>query len=270
MKNEMNFECKVENKSDIIRELTIKVKPETIKTYVEKQLSLFQKKAKIPGFRQGKVPLSIIKQRFLHDAKSEAVSEIIQDTYFEAIAKEKIMAVGNPKITPKSGLTLNDGEELEYVASVEVLPEIKFPDFKKIKVKKPNDKITDEQVNKSLEELQRTYAEIVSDEKNKGPVKDGDLIELSFKGSIDGKSNPSLNAEHRMLKVGSGQYIDGFEKNILGMKKGETKKFTIRFPKDYAYKEYADKEAEFEVTVHDFKKENLPELNDDFAKKLNL
>ncbi len=267
MNTNIQYKCKVENKSPISRELTISIEPESIKEYVEKQFSKIQKKVKLKGFRPGKVPMSMIRTQFVGDAKSDAFSAIVQDSYVKALVDNKINAIGNPKIEAKSGATLNDGEALTYVATVEIYPEIKIGDYSKVKVTKPSIELEKDEVQKTIKNLQQSHAEISTDELKVGPVKDEDFIELSFSGTIDGKSDPSLNGEHRMLKVGAGQYLDGFEKNILGMKKDETKTFKMTFPKDYHSTEYANKEVEFTVTIHEFKQEKLPELNDDFAKQ---
>ena len=136
MQNTLNFECKVENKSAIQRLLTITVTPESIQAYIEKQLVAVQKKAKIKGFRPGKVPLAIVKQQYMSDVKSDVFSKVIQDSYVKALTDNKINAIGNPKIEPKSGTTMEAGENLVYTAMVEVLPDFKLSDLSKIKVTK--------------------------------------------------------------------------------------------------------------------------------------
>ncbi|MBI2604574.1 MAG: trigger factor [Deltaproteobacteria bacterium] len=254
----LNFDCKVENKSAIVRELTISVKPDSIQAYIEKQFETLQKTAKIKGFRPGKVPLPILKKHYLGEVKSDVFSKVVQDSYSRAIEENKINPIGNPKIEAKSGAGLTEGEALTFIASVEILPEIKVADLSKIKVARPSSDVRDEDVKNAIENLRRAQAEIAPDEGREGPLKDGDLVQLTYSGTIEGKADESLKGANRLLKVGAGQYVDGFEKNILGMKKGETRKFTVT---------HAGKNAEFEVTLHEFKKENLPELNDELAQR---
>lgn len=254
----LNFDCKVENKSAIVRELTISVKPDSIQAYIEKQFETLQKTAKIKGFRPGKVPLPILKKHYLGEVKSDVFSKVVQDSYIRAIEENKINPIGNPKIEAKSGAGLTEGEALTFIASVEILPEIKVADLSKIKVARPSSDVRDEDVKNAIENLRRAQAEIAPDEGREGPLKDGDLVQLTYSGTIEGKADESLKGANRLLKVGAGQYVDGFEKNILGMKKGETRKFTVT---------HAGKNAEFEVTLHEFKKENLPELNDELAQR---
>src|SRR4051794_27089771 len=119
----LNYESKVETKSPIQREITISVKPDSVQGYIEEQFASLQKKAKIKGFRQGKVPLSILKQHYMQDVKADAYSKIIQESYTKALQDNKINAIGTPEIETKSGFDLKEGEALTFVAKVEVLPE---------------------------------------------------------------------------------------------------------------------------------------------------
>ncbi len=267
MQNTLNFECKVENKSAIQRLLTITVTPESIQAYIEKQLVAVQKKAKIKGFRPGKVPLAIVKQQYMSDVKSDVFSKVIQDSYVKALTDNKINAIGNPKIEPKSGTTMEAGENLVYTAMVEVLPDFKLSDLSKIKVTKASSEIKSDEIKAAIENLRKSQADIGPNESYNGPAKDGDLAEITFSGTLEGKSPEHLNGKNRMLKLGAGNYMDDFEKNVLGMKKGETKNFDVGFPKDFQSKELAGKSVAFEVTLHEFKKEELPELDDEFAKR---
>ena len=262
----MQIETKLESKSPILKEITITVKPETIRDYIEKQFTDLQKKAALKGFRKGKVPMTILKQQFMGDVKSDVFSKVIQDSYSKALDEHNINPVGYPKIEPKSGMNMDDGENLTFVAKVEIYPEIKVSEISKLKVSKPSTEIKKDEIEKTVEQLRKSYADVEPTD-YAGPAKDGDMLELSFEGTINGKSHEALIGKNRMLKMGAGQYMDGFENGILGMKKGESKTIEVEFPKDFQDKEFAGNKAVFQVTVHEFKKETLPELNDEFAKK---
>jgi trigger factor len=266
----MNYECKVETKSDISRELTISVKPEVIQNYVEKQFEALQKKAKIKGFRQGKVPMAILKREYHGDVKADAVTKIIQDCYSLAIEENKIRTVGSPQITPKSGWDLRDGEAFVFVAKVEVFPTVSVKDLSKISVKRESAEVNDDDVQKSLNGLIDSHAEVEPDESRTSPAKDGDFVVITFKGALDGAHKDELFGENRLVEIGKRSYMEDFERQLIGMSKGSTKEFDVTFPKDFNDKLYAEKTVHFQVTLHEFKKQVKPELNDEFAKRFKL
>lgn len=266
----MNYECKVETKSSIRRQLTISIKPDTIKGFIEQQLSSLQKTAKLPGFRQGKVPLHMIKQYYMEDVKSKVFSNVIRETYIKALEDNKIEPVGMPEIQPTKGADLNEGEDLEFTAMVEIFPEVKVKDLNKLTVARPMSDVTDEDIEASLNNLRENNAEMIVDAGNQGPAKEGDYLELTFKGTVEGKTRDNLKGDNRLVQIGGGQYMKEFEHALVGMKKGESKSFPVKFPAEFGEPSLAGKEVQFDVTVHEFKKKQLPELNDDFAKRFKM
>lgn len=266
----MNYECKVENKSDISRELTISVKPDSIKQYIEKQFEVLQKRAKIKGFRQGKVPMAILRKEFFNDVKADAVSKLIQDCYSLAVEQNNIKAVGNPQIVPKSGWELKDGESFVFTANVEIFPEIKLNDLKKISLSRTSAEVTDEDIEKSIESLRQSHAEVVPDEDRTSAAKNEDYVVITFAGTLGGESKDELKGENRLVQIGKRSYMEDFETQLIGMKKGETKEFDVTFPADFTDKLYAQKTVHFTVTLHEFKKQVLPEIDDEFAKRFKL
>lgn len=266
----LNYECKVESKSPIRRELTISVKPESIQEMMDEQFKRVQKTAKMKGFREGKVPLNLVKQYYGEDVKSNVFSRAIRESYVKALEDNKIMAVGSPEIEPKSGADLNGSEALTFVASIEIFPEIVVKDLGKIKIERPSPDVTDADIEKSILNLRESHSEVVPDETNEGPARDGDHVEVSFKGTIDGKELDSLKGDNRLVHLGSKQYMEDFENALIGMKKGGTKDFTLTFPVDFSDSELSGKVANFNVTIHEFKKKQLPELDDEFAKRFKM
>lgn len=265
-----NYECKVESKSPIRRELTITVKPEAIQETMDKQLKQVQKKAKLKGFREGKVPLSLVKQYFGEDVKSDVFSKVIRETYIRALEDNKIFAVGTPEIEAKSGMEMKEGESLTFVAKIEVFPEIKLADLSKVKVERASGEVTDEDIEKSIENLRSTHAEIVPNAEYKGPARQGDFADISFKGTLNGQELDSLKGENRLVEIGAKQYMEEFEHALIGLSSGQSKDFDLEFPKDFSDENLAGKTVKFNVVVHEFKKKQLPELDDEFAKRFKI
>lgn len=263
----LNYECKVENKGSITRELTISVKPDSIREYMDKQLNALQKTAKIKGFRQGKVPLPILKKYFLSDVKSDVFSKVVRDSYTQALEENKIYAVGMPEIEAKSGTELNDNEPLTFTAKVEIFPEVELKDISKVKAVRLSTEVKDAEVDKAVMNLRESHAETVPNEAYSGPAKTEDILEISFKGTVGGEALDSLQGENRQIQLGSKQFMEEFENALIGVKKGDTKTFEVPFPADFSEPKLAGKTVEFTVTVHEFKSRKLPEFDDDFAKR---
>lgn len=266
----LNYECKVETKSPIRRALTISVKPESIKEYMDEQYANLQKTAKIKGFRAGKVPMTLIKQYYAQDVKENVFSKVVRESYTRALYDNKISAVGMPEIEAQSGAELKEGEPLTFVATIEVFPDIKITDLSKIKVERPSGEVTDEDIEKSIQNLRESHGEMVPNESYSGPAKAGDFMDITFKGTVDGESLESLQGENRLIELGAKHYMEEFENALIGMKKGENKDFAVSFPAEFSEPKLAGKNAQFNVTVHEFKKRELPNLDDEFAKRFKM
>ncbi|MGE4233858.1 MAG: trigger factor [Bacteriovoracia bacterium] len=266
----LNFECNVENKSSIRKQLNIKIQPDSIKAYIEKQYASLQKTVKLKGFRQGKVPLNIIKQYYGADVKNDVFSKIVRDSYIRALEDNKLYAVGLPQIETKSGSDLADGAALEFSATIEIFPEIKLGDMSKINVKRESEKLTDKEFDEQLERIRQSRAQVLPDESNSGPVKVGSIVTVSFSGEVDEKPLENLKSENRVVEVGNKQFMQEFEDALIGMKTGDSKTFDLPFAKEFGDKTLAGKTAKMTVQVHEFKKREVPELNDEFAKQLQF
>lgn len=266
----MNFQCKIASKGPIRRELTITVLPEVIREEIERGLATRQKSAKLNGFRVGKVPIGMVRKHFLQDVKSDVFSKLVRESYLKALDDNKLTAVGSPQIQAKSGAELKEGEDLVFTAEVEIFPEIELKDLGKIKVKRPSDEVSEKDIQERIDSLRENQAEIVPDEVAAGPAKQGDHAEISFRGTVDGKELDVLTAQNRMIHIGGRTFMEDFESGVVGMKKGETKEIKVSFPADFSEKNLAGNTAIFEVTLHEFKKKVVPELDDDFAKRFKL
>jgi trigger factor len=277
MNSTQQLSVQVEKKSNVLRQLTIRVPASVVKVHLDRGLMEVQKTAKLKGFRPGHVPLPVIRQFYGDDVRHQVFHNLIDESFQEAIRGQKLRAVGRPNIeTPdhKTGTgehdhTIEEGKDLTFVATVEVLPEIEVKGYTGIALTRESAKITDEDVSKVVDNLRGSQAQLtpIADEKHK--VRKGDSVDIKFQGGVhkDGKvvERDGMSG-NRLLEVGSDTLIPGFEDQLVGMKKGESKTFDIDFPKDFFEKELAGAPAQFTVDVLEIKEKKLPELNDEFAK----
>ncbi|RRJ84905.1 trigger factor [Aestuariirhabdus litorea] len=259
------MQVSVEATSGLERRLTITVPAERIDSEVNKRLQETARKARIDGFRPGKVPMSVIKRRFGPSARQEVVGEVIQSTFFEAVQKESLNPAGMPSVEPKA---VKDGEDFEYVATFEVYPEIALGDFSAISIEKPVAEVTEADVDEMLETL-RGQNKSFTEEVERG-AQEGDQLKLGFVGKIDGEVFEGGSAESTDLILGSGRMIPGFEEGLEGVKAGEERTIDVTFPENYQAEELAGKLAQFTCTVSKVIAPVLPELNDEFFAKFGV
>ncbi|WP_070887478.1 trigger factor [Pseudomonas sp. D1-3] len=252
------MQVSVESTSALERRMSITVPAERIETQVNKRLQQTAQKAKIPGFRPGKVPMSVIRQRFEADARQEAVGDVIQSSFYEAVAEQKLAPAGQPSVEPK---VLEKGKDLEFVATFEVFPEIKVSGLEGIAIERQQAEVADSDVDNMLDILrkQNTRFEAV----DRAAEKD-DQLNIDFVGKIDGEAFAGGSATGTQLVLGSGRMIPGFEDALIGAKAGEERVINPTFPEDYQNLDLAGKTAEFTVKVNSVSAPQLPELNDEF------
>ncbi|TXH92771.1 MAG: trigger factor [Pseudomonas sp.] len=252
------MQVSVESTSALERRMTIGVPAERIETEVTKRLQQTARRAKVPGFRPGKVPMNVIRQRYEETARQEALGDLIQATFYEAIVEQKLNPAGAPAVEPK---VFEKGKDLEYVATFEVFPEIQLTGFDSITVERLQAEVSDADLDNMLEILrkQNTRFEVVE-----RAAENGDQLNIDFVGKIDGEAFAGGSAKGTPLVLGSGRMIPGFEEALVGAKAGEERVISPTFPADYQNLELAGKTAEFTVTVNSVSAPQLPELNDDF------
>jgi trigger factor len=256
------------------RNLAVVIPASDLNERLDVRLNELKDKANIKGFRPGKVPMTHLKKVYGRSAMSEVMSDAINTTVGKALEDRSERAATQPKIDlPEDQQTINqvlDGQsDLSFDVSYEVLPPVALMDLKSIKLEKPVVEIDEADVDKEVQRVfsqQRGY----EDKGDEGVVENGDRLGLAFKGTIDGTAFPGGTADHSHLTVGSGEFIPGFEEQLVGMKKGETRTIQVTFPKDYAQEDLAGKKADFEVTILHVDGPKAGELNDDFAKTLGL
>ncbi|MBB5322396.1 trigger factor [Marinobacter oulmenensis] len=258
------MQVSVETTSNIERRMTIGVPAQEIDQAVQKRLQETARTVRMNGFRPGKVPMSVVKRRFGDSVRQEVVGEAMRDNYIKALQEQDINPAGYPQLEPK---VVEEGKDLEFTATFEVLPDIELGDLSKVTVEKPVTEVTDKDIDKMIDNLRRqqaTMKEVKRKSKNK------DIVTLDFKGFIDGEEFEGGSAEEHRLTLGSGQMIPGFEKAIVGGKTGEEFEIEVTFPEDYHNEELAGKPAKFEIKIHKVEEPQLPELNAEFFEQFGI
>ncbi|GAB3482461.1 trigger factor [Azotobacter salinestris] len=252
------MQVSVESTSALERRLTIGVPAERIETEVSKRLQQTARRAKIPGFRPGKVPMSVIRQRYEESARQEALGDLIQASFYEAVVEQKLKPAGAPSVEPK---VFEKGRDLEYVATFEVYPEFEVVGLEDIAVERLQAEVAESDVDNMLEILRKQNTRYTQVERE---AQDGDQLNIDFVGKIDGEAFAGGSAKGTLLVLGSGRMIEGFEAGLVGAKAGEERVLSLTFPADYQNLDLAGKAAEFTVTVNSVSEAELPELNADF------
>ncbi|MCY1516910.1 Trigger factor [compost metagenome] len=252
------MQVSVENTSALERRMTVGVPAERIETEVNKRLQQTARRAKIPGFRPGKVPMNVIRQRYEGAARQEALSDLIQETFYEAVVEQKLNPAGAPSVEPK---VFEKGKDLEYIATFEVFPEFQVAGFESVAVERLQADVKDADVDNMLEILRKQNTRF---EKVEREAKNDDQLNIDFVGKVDGEAFAGGSAKGTALVLGSGRMIPGFEEGLVGAKAGEERVLELTFPADYQNLDLAGKAAEFTVTVNSVSEAKLPELNDDF------
>ena len=257
------MKCKVEkteNANEVKLELTIEAQKfdEAIQKVYFKSAKYFN----IPGFRKGKAPMNIVekyygKEIFYEDAFNEVVPEELET----ALKENKIEAVSRPDIDVKQ---IEKGKDLIFTAVFQTKPEAELGKYKGIEIPKIEYTVSDEDINHELSHMQEHNSRLISIDDR--PVEKGDITVIDFEGFVDGKAFEGGKAEGHELEIGSNTFIPGFEDQIIGMKIDEERDIKVKFPDEYFSKDLAGKDATFKVKLHEIKKKELPELNDDFAK----
>jgi len=258
------MQVSIETTSGLERKMTIGVPAERIENEVTDRLEKASKNVKLDGFRKGKVPLSVIKQRYGRGIRDEVIGDVVRTCFVEAVTQEKITPAGQPALEPTKD---EPGEDFEFVATFEVLPEVKLADFAKVKVAKPVAEVKDEDVQDMLEALRKQQADWETVER---AVVEGDEVVIDYVGVRDGEEFEGGSAEDFPLEVGSGKAVPGFEESIVGMSTGDEKVVPVKFPQDYHAEEMRGADVEFTIKLKEVKQAVLPELNDEFFKAYGL
>lgn len=263
-------QTQIEKVSNIARKLIITVPAEKVSQHFQQGLASIQKTAKIKGFRPGHVPLSVVKQFYGDDLKHKVFHSVVDQSYQDAVEKHQLRPVSRPKIENVNGKghSLEEGQDLTFSATFEIFPEFEVKSYTGLSLTRGNTEITDKDVQVIVDNLRSAHAEMVPVEEDRA-VRKGDFVDFSFKGGIVTDSGVEDRADmsgQRVMEVGSGELIPGFEDELIGLKRSEDKTFRIRFPKEYNEPTLAGAEAEFYAKIHEIKLKKLPEVTDEWAK----
>jgi trigger factor len=225
-------------------------------------------KVEIKGFRKGKAPRKVFENKYGVEALyNEAIQYVLQDTYYNAVVDNNIDVVAQPKIDLDPNL-ITRGEDFTYGVTVAVKPDVKLGEYKNLKVTVEPTEVTEEEINKEIERSLDKNAEMIV--KEDGTLEEGNTAVFDFSGSVDGEKFEGGTAENYELEIGSGQFIPGFEDQMIGMKAEEEKDVVVTFPENYQQESLAGKEAVFAVKLHEIKERQVPELSEEFVKDLDI
>ena len=258
------MQVSVETTEGLERKLTIAIPGDRVDTAVNARLQEAAQTIRLNGFRQGKVPLRVVKNKFGKGVRQEVVGELMNQTYFEAIAQESLKPAGQPRIEPTS---MDEGKDVEFVAVFEVYPEIELPDFAAIKAERLVAEVSDDDIDEMIETLRKQRQTWVPVER---AAADGDMVNIDYVGKKEGEEFQGGKAAGQNLVLGSERMIPGFEDGVIGKSAGEDFTLQLKFPDDYHSEELAGAEVEFELTLNTVSEQNLPEVNEDFFKSFGV
>ncbi len=246
------------------KELLIEVPADIVQQEIDRASQAIKKTARLPGFRPGKTPVPIIKSRFSREIKDEVLNKLLPRYYEEALEQHRLRPVSPPVM---DDITVKEGEPLRFKASFEVKPPIKVENYKELKGTRPEVKVTPEEVETALRSLQERGAQLVTVE-GRG-VQSGDWVMLDVEEQFDPSTlGGSHREENALIEVGSNRTFEGFSQQLMGMKRGEEKSFTIDYPPDLPQKKLAGKKVHYKVKLKEIKIRELPPLDDEFARDL--
>ena len=258
--------CKLE-KTENANEVKFEITVEATK-FEDAMKKVYFKSAKyfnIPGFRKGKAPMQIVEKYYGPEIFYEdAFNEVAQEALEEAVEENKLDVVSRPEVDVKQ---MEKGKDLIFTVVMQTKPEAEVSKYKGIEIKKVEYNVTDEDVEHELHHMQEHNSRLISVDDR--AVESGDTTTIDFEGSVDGVPFEGGKAENYDLEIGSNTFIPGFEDQIIGMKIDEEKDVKVKFPEEYFSKELAGKDAVFKVKLHEIKKKELPELDDEFAKDVS-
>jgi trigger factor len=258
------MQVSVEHKGNLGRRMTVAVPAEQFEQALASRFQRLSKQVKVPGFRPGKIPMKVIEARYGGRVLDEVAGELIQNTFREAIGQEGLKPVAGPHIHPKS---IERGKELAYTAEFEVYPDIPKVDLAGHAIERPGCSITDEDVERSVQNLREQRTEWHAVERE---ARLGDRMKIDFEGKVDGEPFEGGQAQDFALVLGAGSLIPGFEEGLVGAKAGETRTLDLEFPATYLNEALAGKRAKFEIKAHETAEPVLPEVNEDFAHQFGI
>lgn len=258
------MQVSVETTSQIARRVTVQVPAAEVDQAVAARLQDTAKNVRLNGFRQGRVPMAVVKQRYGREVRNEVVGELMRQHYVKAITEQSLNPAGYPSIEP----TVNEsGKDLEFVATLEVYPDVELASIEGSEIERPVAKVDDADIEQMIETLRKQNASWEAVER---AAADGDQVKIDFKGYIGDEPFEGGEAEGHELVLGSNSFIPGFEDQLVGAKAGDDTEIKVTFPEDYQAEHLAGKEATFKVKVHQVNAQQLPEVDAEFIKQFGV
>src|SRR5271154_3178858 len=245
------------------RELDLEIPAEEVTKKIESVAKEFARVARVPGFRPGKAPVSLIRRRFAEDIKGEVLQSLVPERVEKAVTEQKLTPVSQPHVEK---LDFTEGQPLKFRAVFEVLPEFELGSYKDLELEMPALDITDDDVAKTLEEMRERAAAFAPVEGR--PAENGDFVQLKLTGTPEGGGDP-IQADSVLCHLGAEETMEPFNENLRGANTGDHKNFDVAYPADYPDAKLAGKTYHYSVDVLGIKTKQLPELNDEFAKDVS-
>ena len=252
-----------EAKDACVREVEVEIPAEVVARETDSVVEKYRKAVRLPGFRKGKAPATIIRQRFEGEVKGEVVETLVPRYFQQEVARQKLEPVSQPRI---SDLKLEPGEPLRFKASFEVLPEIELSGYDKLRADIEDVKVSDEEVEQAVEHLRQQQATFTAVEDR--ALADGDFAQVSFRGAPKEGGGQPANVDNILVEIGGTNTVAEFSENLRGARAGEERSFDVHYPTDFSDTRLAGKTTSYTVNIQGVKQKSVPELNDDFAKEL--
>ncbi|MBI5197183.1 MAG: trigger factor, partial [Nitrospirae bacterium] len=261
-KREVFMKVEVEKRSETVRAFHIEVPSDVVSKEFEGVLSDTQRRAKVPGFRPGRVPRNVIEQKYGKDIESDVIQKLIPDFYMKAVKESGLTPVEMPQIEK---MDLKKGAPLTFTAVVEVKPDLGKLEWEGLELSEETSDVTEEEISQTLKHLQDRFSQLEAYPEDH-PVEKDDFVQMDYEGfDEEGQPLPSSKSTGVLIQIGSGRLVPGFEEGLLGGKKGEHREVHVTFPEDYHAKEMAGRKVVFKVKVGEIKNKITPELDYEFA-----
>jgi len=260
--SDISSAVKIEDISTVKKKLTFDIPWPDVKNELDAVYRTVGKKAKIKGFRPGRIPRSILERHYRKEAEEETVSNLVNRYYWETLQEKEIPAVIQPEIEQKG---IEEEKNFTFSATVEVEPVVEPKDYLGLDLEKEEPVVTEEDLEERMKEIRQMFATMEEVTEERGVI-DGDYVNLDFAGALAGEKLKELQSEDYLLEIGSKTFVPGFEEQLIGMRKGEKKTVAVRFPEKYQAAHLAGKEIEFEVHIKGIRIKKLPELDEQFIK----
>lgn len=257
-------ETKLKALSGTKKKISVTVPQEKVGLYMQKAYQKVGSKAKVKGFREGKVPKDLLDQYFKAEIEYECLNFLISDSYMLALQEHKLIPITEPKFDAKP---IEQNKNYSYHVEIETKPEFELKDYVGIKLKKQDVEVTSKEFDEEMKKLQESLAQLSPTEKDT-VITNGLVATIDFDGTMDGKAFAGSSAKDYMFEYGNKTLLKEFEENLKGMKAGGSKEFSMTFPKDYFEKTLAGKKADYKVTLTALHNKNLPKLDDELAKDI--